>query len=486
MRSTSNKLNLIKVSAIVIVFIFAVVGFLGFSTDYQKVGANASGPPPQHTNAPSEGNCTACHSDFPINSGSGNVLIAGVPANYELDQIYQITVTVNQGDGVIFGFQLTAVDKNGAEVGMFSLPNQTPAQTQIVDGFVDTNIRRYVEHTLSGTTPTEFGTKSWNFMWKAPSMDAGPIGFYAAGNAANSDGDTTGDQIYTTAQTTTFNAGGATPFDFDGDSKTDVSIFRPGPTPAQWWLLRSSDGGNNAYSFGLGTDRPVPGDFTGDGKTDLAFFRESTSEWFFLRSEDSTFFSFPFGASGDIAAPGDYDGDGIEDAGVFRPSTSTWFINNSTGGTRIETFGISEDKPVVDDYDGDGKDDIAIYRPSSSQWWLSQSSLGVKVYQFGQAGDKTVQGDFTGDGKADAAFWRPSNGEWFVIRSDDDSFFSFPFGTSGDIPVPGDYDGDGQQDAAVFRPTSTTWFINGSTSGTQILGFGLATDIPLANAFSVE
>ena len=116
---------------------------------------------------------------------------------------------------------------------------------------------------------------------------------------------------------------------------------------------------------------------------------------------------------------------------------------------------------------------------------LPPRSDGVIVYQFGQVGDQTVQGDHTGDGKADAAFWRPSTGEWFVIRSEDQSFYSFPFGTNGDIPVTGDYDGDGTFDAAVFRPSTNTWFINGSISGVQILGFGAAGDIPLANAYSV-
>ncbi|NNE67472.1 MAG: CSLREA domain-containing protein, partial [Pyrinomonadaceae bacterium] len=44
----------------------------------------------------------------------------------------------------------------------------------------------------------------------------------------------------------------ATLFDYDGDSKTDVSIFRPGP--GEWWYRRSSDGGNFAAQFGSGTD----------------------------------------------------------------------------------------------------------------------------------------------------------------------------------------------------------------------------------------
>jgi uncharacterized delta-60 repeat protein len=272
-------------------------------------------------------------------------------------------------------------------------------------------------------------------------------------------------------------------FDFDGDSKTDYSIFRPGP--GEWWYLRSSDGGNRAFQFGQSSDTIVPADYTGDGKTDIAFWRESTGEWFILRSEDSSFYSFPFGSAGDIPAPGDFDGDGRADAAVFRPSTGTWFVLNSSGGTTITPFGIAEDKPVVGDYDGDGMDDIAIFRPSNAQWWLNRSTDGVVVYQFGAAGDQTVQGDYTGDGKTDVGFFRPTTGEWFVVRSDDDSFYSFPFGLTGDIPSPGDYDGDGEWDAAVFRPSTTTWFVNGSTSGVEIVGFGLAGDVPLPSVYSV-
>ncbi|HVE59101.1 MAG TPA: FG-GAP-like repeat-containing protein, partial [Pyrinomonadaceae bacterium] len=143
------------------------------------------------------------------------------------------------------------------------------------------------------------------------------------------------------------------PFDFDGDNKTDIGIFRP--SVGEWWLNRSSSGQTVAAQFGLSTDKPVAADFTGDGKTDIAFWRPSSGEWFILRSENSSFLSFPFGTSGDVPVVGDFDGDGKADVGVFRPSTNEWFISRSSGGTIIITFGAAGDVPVTADYDGDGK-----------------------------------------------------------------------------------------------------------------------------------
>ncbi len=265
------------------------------------------------------------------------------------------------------------------------------------------------------------------------------------------------------------------PFDFDGDNKTDISIFRP--APAEWWYLRSLDGGNRAFQFGVTSDTLVPADFTGDGKTDVAIFRQGT--WFVLRSEDLSFYAFPFGTNGDIPVPADFDGDGKADAAVFRPSSSTWFISLSNGGTTIQQFGIAGDKPIPADYDGDGRADIAIYRPGPREWWIQRSQAGLIAYQFGATGDRVVPGDYTGDGKADVAIFRPANGNWFILRSEDLSFFAFPFGTNGDTPTPGDYDGDGRFDAGVFRPSSNTWFIQRSTAGTLIQTFGIAGDAPI-------
>src|SRR5215203_1523294 len=271
-----------------------------------------------------------------------------------------------------------------------------------------------------------------------------------------------------------------TSFDYDGDGKSDISIFRP--SNGQWWLNKSS-AGVNVFQFGTSSDKLAPGDYAGDGKTDVAFWRPETGEWFILRSEDSSYFAFYFGLSTDIIAPGDFDGDGTTDAAVFRPSSGTWFIRKSTGGTSIFPFGAAGDVPVATDYDGDGKADAAIYRPSTGQWWLNQSSAGVIVYNFGTSADKVVPGDYTGDGKADPAFFRPPTGEWFILRSEDSSYYSVPFGANGDLPVPGDYDGDRRFDTAVFRPATANWFVQRSTAGILITSFGTSGDRPIPNAF---
>jgi uncharacterized delta-60 repeat protein len=271
------------------------------------------------------------------------------------------------------------------------------------------------------------------------------------------------------------------PFDFDGDGKTDISIYRP--SAGEWWISRSS-GGNFAATFGNSSDRITPGDFTGDGKTDLAFWRPSPGTWFVLRSEDNSYYSFPYGLNGDIPTVGDFDGDNIDDPAIFRPSNARWYARRSTDGVvTMQVFGVNGDVPVPADYDGDGKADIAIFRPSNGQWWIQRSTGGTVAYTFGNSSDKPVPGDYTGDGKADVAFWRPSTGEWFILRSENNSYYSFPFGITGDAPSPGDYDGDGKFDPAIFRPSNARWYVNRSTAGTLIQTFGQNGDRPVPNAF---
>jgi hypothetical protein len=266
--------------------------------------------------------------------------------------------------------------------------------------------------------------------------------------------------------------------DFDGDGKTDLSVFRP--SEGNWYLNRSS-AGFTVVNWGLASDMLVPGDYDGDGKADLAVYRNSTSEWYILRSSDNGFSVTPFGGQNqDIPIPGDFDGDNKTDIAVFRTTNNSWYIlNSSNGSTSVIPFGAAGDVPVRGDYDGDGKTDLAIYRAGA--WWISYSTGGVTVTNFGIGTDKPVPADYDGDNKDDIAVFRPSEGRWYILRSTNGGVDYINFGISSDVPVPGDYDGDGRDDQAVYR--NGTWWLNQSTAGTAAAAFGLSSDKPLPTRY---
>ena len=271
-----------------------------------------------------------------------------------------------------------------------------------------------------------------------------------------------------------------TKFDYDGDDRTDISVFRPGNRT--WYVVRSSNGVTDFSPLNISSDKIVPADFDGDGKTDIAQFNSATGTWYLLRSQLG-YITVRFGASGDLPVPADYDGDGKDDVAVYRPSTGTWWIIRSSDGSfSTQRFGLSEDKPVAGDYDGDGRSDLAVYRPSSGVWYLLQSTAGFGAVQFGLTEDKPIVGDYDGDGKTDIAVYRPSTNVWYVLRSTNGSFFAVPFGLASDIPAPGDYDGDGKTDIAVFR--NGVWYIlQSSDANVSYRQFGLSGDNPTPSAF---
>ncbi|MDQ3322779.1 MAG: PQQ-dependent sugar dehydrogenase [Acidobacteriota bacterium] len=271
--------------------------------------------------------------------------------------------------------------------------------------------------------------------------------------------------------------------DFDGDLKTDFSVFRP--TNSSWYISNSSDNSFRSVQFGLNGDIPTPEDYDGDNITDISVFRPSNGVWYRINSETNTFVSAQFGVNGDIPVAGDYNGDARAELAVFRPLNGVWYVARPTGNPAQNfnaiQFGQNGDKPTVGDFDGDGKYDIAVWRPSNGVWFRLNSTNGVfSAIQFGALGDTPTPGDFDGDGKDDQAVYRSQTGVWYILRSLTGSFQAVQFGINADFPVVGDYDGDGREDIAVFRPQQGIWYIlRSSNNGFQAVQFGQNGDLPL-------
>jgi subtilisin-like proprotein convertase family protein len=279
---------------------------------------------------------------------------------------------------------------------------------------------------------------------------------------------------------------GARAFDFDGDGKTDLSVFRP--ASATWYISQSMNGSVRAEQFGISTDRLTPADYDGDGKVDIAVFRDGV--WYWVQSSDNTFKAVQWGTAGDRPAVADYDGDDKADLAVYRPgSPSVWYVRRSSDNNMItRQFGISSDRPLPGDFDNDDKADFTLYRAGAtaqadSFWYMLRSSdNGFIAHQFGRGEDLPAPGDYDGDGAANFALFRPSSGVWFTSLDPATNFGAVSWGTAGDVPVAGDYDGDGRIDVAVYR--QGVWYIRQSFTGAlRSEQWGVASDVAVPAAF---
>ena len=197
---TDKQTNMINAPRIAVL----IAALLGCGTVY----AYSSGPPPRYSGAPGDnlGSCTSCHRGTALNAGPGSVEIVLPNGNSYTPGVAQhITVRVSDPQQRRWGFQMSARLKNSPTTGQAGDFHPSDGFTQVIcdnggpqpctmDAAVE-----FIEHTSAGTRPGTSGGATFELDWTPPAADAGNIVFYVAANAANGDGNLTGDHIYTSS-----------------------------------------------------------------------------------------------------------------------------------------------------------------------------------------------------------------------------------------------------------------------------------------------
>lgn len=198
----------------ILILVLAIGSFALLTSELEYLGGSPGGK----SGSPGDNNktCTQCHGGTA--SSQEGWLTSNIPASgYVPGETYTITATGTHSGVVRFGFEATAEDGNNAKTGSFAITNSTETKF--------TNNNSAVTHKSSGTTPNG-NSKSWSFDWTAPEAGTGEVGFYAAFNAANGNGGTSGDVIYKTTMFATENINTSV-----GDNlgaKSSIKIF-PNP-----------------------------------------------------------------------------------------------------------------------------------------------------------------------------------------------------------------------------------------------------------------
>lgn len=155
--------------------------------------AFSSASPGAKTNSPGDVNaCTQCHTGT-LNPGSAAPVISAptLTNGYVPGQTYTINVAITGTSSSRIGFETTIErDANNAKAGTIVVTDAT--RTTTVNG------GNGITHNGASGTTAFSGANAWAFDWTAPAMGTGNVTIYAAMNVTNSNGGTSGDEVYTT------------------------------------------------------------------------------------------------------------------------------------------------------------------------------------------------------------------------------------------------------------------------------------------------
>lgn len=210
---------------------------------------NSAGPNPGNTGADFESSCASCHGGP---SGQGNVSIAFPTGLFYTPGAKQhLTVTIVDTAQKRWGFQATAraaIDSL-SQAGQFTTGSDGFTQLSCLDKTYQletfnnaciNNTRlplQYIEQTLAGSRGGTRGPVTFEFDWTPPAANVGNVDVYVVANAANDDGKTSGDHIYTAQYTLAPGPPGPPAV----TSLVNGASFLPGIAPGAWVTVQGSN-----------------------------------------------------------------------------------------------------------------------------------------------------------------------------------------------------------------------------------------------------
>ncbi|MBL0236139.1 MAG: T9SS type A sorting domain-containing protein [Saprospiraceae bacterium] len=143
-----------------------------------------------HSGAPGETNCSACHSS-PVNPDipALQFQLENNDSTYKFGKTYIVQISIRKTNHDKFGFVCTSLDSLNKAQGMFGVIDAANTRKFSSGG------RSYISHTPCGADSKD--SIRWSYKWTAPATNKGKIKIYMAMLVANHDHGLAGDTTYT-------------------------------------------------------------------------------------------------------------------------------------------------------------------------------------------------------------------------------------------------------------------------------------------------
>jgi hypothetical protein len=310
-----------------------------------------------------------CHSQSGTSPAS--VSISGLPASYDVNKLYQVTVSVSGGvSGSNGGFSLE-VDKGTLSTGF---------------GLMLVNVNSQGNSATHSITGSSY--RSWSFEWTSPAAGAGTVNFEVAGMTTNGNGQNSGDRWVTDVV--------QVPENIPVNNPPSASNVMLSPTDA-----KTAESLTLSYTYSDPDNDPQSG-------TEITWYRDSQA--------------LPSGTITGLTVPPSQTTKGQDWYATVRPSDGVDYGALQTSNTvTIENTPPTLAAPEITPPAPDGSEDLAVsYSVSDDDqdsltieihWYLD----GVLVTEFNN--DTTVPSIATREGDEWRVEVSVSDGEDFETRS---------------------------------------------------------------------